>query len=106
MQISHQWFIYYRVRADDQAPVIQAVRAFQATLSMRWPGLKAQVLQRSDRQDELLTLMEIYNLSPDHAPLGHSTGHDGLLRDIDQAARALEPWLQSARHTEEFVPCV
>ena len=106
MQISQQWFIYYRIRADDQAPVTQTVRTFQALLCERWPGLRAQVLRRTDRQDGLLTLMETYDLSPDLAPEGPDARLASLRGDIDQAASALAPWLQSARHTEEFVPCV
>ncbi len=106
MHISQQWFIYYRIRADDQAPVTQAVRAFQAQLCERWPGLRAQVLRRADLQNEMLTLMETYDLSPDPAPEGLDACMSRLRGEIDQAAAALTPWLQSARHIEEFVPCV
>ncbi|MBQ0934693.1 DUF4936 family protein [Ideonella paludis] len=106
MHISQQWFIYYRIRADDQAPVIHAVRAFQALLCERWPGLRAQVLRRTDLQNEMLTLMETYDLSLDPAAAGLDAGMSRLRGEIDQAATALTPWLQSARHTEEFVPCV
>ncbi|MDZ7814312.1 MAG: DUF4936 family protein [Ideonella sp.] len=106
MQMSQQWFIYYRIRADDQAPVIQTVRAFQAVLCERWPGLRAQVMRRADREDELLTLMETYDLSPDMARQGPNASLDSLRGEIMQAATGLVPWLQSARHTEEFVPCV
>jgi hypothetical protein len=106
MQISQQWFIYYRIRADDQALVTQSVRAFQALLCERWPGLRAQVLRRADLQNEMLTLMETYDLSPDIAPEGLDARLHRLRSEIDQAAAALTPWLQSARHIEEFVPCV
>ncbi|TDM06578.1 MAG: hypothetical protein C4K60_18845 [Ideonella sp. MAG2] len=106
MQMSQQWFIYYRIRAEDQAEVIQAVRAFQSALCERWPGLMAQVLRRADRQSELLTLMETYEFEPDRVADDPAWSAGGLPRDIEHAALTLAPWLQSARHTEEFVPCV
>ena len=63
-------------------------------------------MRRADLQNEMLTLMETYDLSPDVAPEGLDARLHRLRGEIDQAAAALTPWLQSARHIEEFVPCV
>jgi len=95
-------FIYYRSNADRQAEVADAVRAFQARLCGRHPGLVARLLCRPELRDGLHTWMETYSIPTMHSPDGVSAE---LQQDIEAEAAALAAVIVGARHTEVFLPC-
>ncbi len=95
-------FVYYRVRSADAAVASAAAQAMQAQLRTRHPELIARLLYRPDSADGEQTLMETYATDPARAPRGISAA---LQAAIDDAALALQPWLDGPRHTEVFVGC-
>ena len=100
-------YIYYRVTPADLARAVASVRALQADLCARHPGLQAQVLRRVEAApdgmpaqdaDRPVTLMEVYAAEPGV--------DDALLGEIEAAAAAQRPQFgTSARHLELFEPC-
>ena len=97
-------FVYYRVRAAQADAARVVALAFQAELRLRHPALTARLLRRNEsapeRGDE--TWMETYAIDPriDAAGVGAA-----LQAEIETAARALEPFINGARHTEVFIAC-
>jgi hypothetical protein len=101
--MNRHWFIYYRVNPYDLAAAVAEVREFQAVLKQRFPGLQATLMRRPEpRDDGLITLMETYAVEA--TPLENA--QTDWPRIVELAARPLAPLVQSARHVEEFVPCV
>lgn len=107
-----QWFVYYRVAAEDLAPAQAAVRQFQQLLAAQWPGLACSLLRRPDTPDGRVTLMETYvpasftatgAEAPGQRGIGSAFG--GLPARLEQGPPALAAWLQGERHLETFVPC-
>ncbi len=97
-------FVYYRVRAA-QADAARALAiAFQAELKSRHPALTARLLRRDEsapaHDDE--TWMETYATDPCTDAAGVSAA---LQAEIETGARALEPFINGARHTEVFIAC-
>jgi hypothetical protein len=102
-------FVYYQVDPAQAGPLKTAVQAMQQALRAAHPNLQARLLQRpgpvtpgpSDPAGVAprLTWMETYA-----CPVG--PGLDASLQAaIEEAAKALAPWLAGPRHTEVFVPC-
>ena len=87
-------YIYYKVDAAQHAALAPRVRAFQAGLAAKWPGLRCELLQRPETAGGQETWMETYR----HA--------DGLTDALaDAIARAAEDGgLPLPRHAERFIP--
>jgi hypothetical protein len=87
-------YVYYKVPLPEHAQWAAPVRAFQAELVARWPGLKAELLQRPEASDGKETWMEIYQhlsgLTPD------------IAASIEQ--HAVAAGLPMPRHAERFIP--
>lgn len=95
-------FIYYRSRADREAEVAQRVRAWQASLCERHPGLQARLLRRPGTRDGLQTWMETYSIPMSENPDGVSAE---LQQAIEAQAAALSDCIEGTRHTEVFNAC-
>ena len=80
--------------AADLAAAIEAVRAVQARVRERWPGLAAETLRRPGDSAGLVTLMEVY----DFADAAHADELEA------EAASVVAPWLRGERHVERFEP--
>lgn len=91
-------YIYYTVTSANSAGARSAVEAFQNDLRRRHPTLLARLLKRPGTALDLQTWMETYA-----SPGGVS---DDMERDIEEAARALEPFITGSRNVEVFVPWV
>jgi hypothetical protein len=87
-------YVYYKVALDQHAHSARQVRAFQAALLLRWPGLVAELLQRPELSDGKETWMETYR---------HANGMSSELQQSVQHA-ALDAGLPAPRHTEHFIP--
>ncbi|MBA4178075.1 MAG: DUF4936 domain-containing protein [Leptothrix sp. (in: Bacteria)] len=87
-------YVYYKVDAAQHDALAPRVRALQARLQARQPGLVCELLQRSEASQGIETWMETYR---------HAAGlGDELAAAIDAAARAAG--LPQPRHTENFIP--
>jgi Domain of unknown function (DUF4936) len=91
-------FVYYRVRVDDGAAVLDALRALQASLPAAIAGLRCERWQRETPNDGLLTLMETYSADGDI-----DAAQQSLIES--HAAAALASWIVGERHTEVFLRC-
>jgi hypothetical protein len=87
-------YVYYRVAAADAAAVADQVRAMQAGLCARHPGLQARLLRRPVAATDPQTWMEVYAM-----PGGVS---EALQGEIESAAAALLRSIQGPRHCEVF----
>ena len=87
-------YVYYKVDIAQHAALAPRVRAFQAALCARWPGLQCELLQRPEASAGVETWMETYR-DPDRFGAA-------LVSEIAQAAAAAE--LPMPRHGETFVP--
>jgi hypothetical protein len=92
-------YVYYRVAAADEAPIVQAMHALQRQWQTALPGLRCELLRReSESSDAEVTLMEVYSAGPGVPPAWQAR--------IEREARALlAPWRCSERHVEVFQPC-
>ena len=90
-------YLYWHVAPADLAAAATALRAFQAGLTARQPGLQCRLLRRSDDRDPRATLMETYR---------HPGGVDAGLQAqiVALGAQAVAPWCQGQRHVELFEP--
>jgi hypothetical protein len=87
-------FVWYRVRDDRVAEAGAAVRAMQAALAARWPGLQARLLIRDDVGGGQ-TWMETYSRDAD--------GIDAALEQaIATASHSVAALLDGTRHVEAF----
>ena len=87
-------YVYYKVDPAQHAALAPRVRAFQAGLAERWPGLHCELSQRPEAAGGQETWMETYR----HAD-GLSDAH------ADAIARAAEiGGLPLPRHAERFIP--
>ena len=107
-------FVYYRVRAAQADAALVVAIALQAELKSRHPALTARLLRRDEGADTGIdsghdndpardpTWMETYATDPriDAAGVGAA-----LQAEIETAARALDPFINGARHTEVFFAC-
>lgn len=93
-------FVYYRIRAGDEAVALEIVTGFQAALKRHHPHLDARLLRRSEPLPGPATWMEIYAVDPAARTEGVSAD---LRRAIEAAAQALAPYIEGGRHTEVFV---
>lgn len=93
-------YVYYRVEGAAWQDALAAVRQYQQRLRAEHPGLMAGVLRRAEEHESnAVTLMEVYRFDGE-ASLGIG---DALQGHIEDAARALAPWLISGtRHIERF----
>lgn len=88
-------YVYYRVAQADAAAAAGAVRAMQAGLRERHPGLQARLLRRPVAANDVQTWMEVYSIA--------GGVDEALQRQIESAASpALQPWIQGPRHCEIF----
>ncbi len=95
-------FIYYRLDVADAPAAQAAVAVFQASLSARYPWLRARLLRRPNATDGQETWMETYAADP----ALNSTGiTPAIAAQIKLAAAVLAPWLRGVRHTELFLAC-
>ncbi len=87
-------YVYYKVPVQEHAQWAARVRPFQAALMARWPGLKAELLQRPEASEGQETWMEIYQ---------HLIG---LTPDIEASIQqhAAAAGLPMPRHSERFIP--
>jgi hypothetical protein len=93
-------YVYYRVAAADETPVVQAVRALQREWQTALPGLRCELLRRgTDTAVAEVTLMEVYSADDGVPP-------DWQARIEREAQALLAPWRCSERHVEVFRPCV
>ena len=87
-------YVYYKVPVALHADLAPRVRAFQARLVERHPGLACELLQRPAATDGIETWMETYR---------HATGlTDAVIASIAQEAAAAA--LPAPRHAEVFIP--
>lgn len=94
-------YVYYRVRAQDEAAAAAALGALRAAWSTSQPGLRCELLHRVDAADgdsQTVTLMEVYAFDP-----GASAAQRQGIQD--EAAARLAPWRVGERHVEYFAPC-
>lgn len=95
---SRRLFIYFRVARDHEVAVVAALRGLQSAWRADMPGLRCDLLRRSDEAGDAVTLMETY------------THDDGVSvawqQRIEIATRAsLDQWLLGERHIEVFESC-
>ena len=91
-------FVYFRLARESEAQVEDAVRGLQAVWQAQMPGLQCELLRRSDRSGDVVTLMETYSCSG-----GVSTEwQERIERD---ATAILSTWVLGDRHVEVFEPC-
>ena len=83
-------YVYYRVPPAQLAATVAAVRAMQARLVGRFPGLQADLLRRPGLRDGAVTLMETYAGAVSPA--------------LDAALAAAAADLPQPRHVEQFDP--
>ena len=86
-------YVYYKVRSQDAAALVQRVRALQAEVASTL-GVAGQLKRRPDERDGLQTWMEVY---PD-VPASFA---DALERAAEQAG--LNGSIEGPRHSEVFV---
>jgi hypothetical protein len=93
---TRQLFIYWRVSPEDLPAALQALRTWQATLSVEHPTLQCRLFQRHEGSEGETTVMETY---ADAAP-----GIDeALRRHIEHDGNALlQRWLRGSRYVEVF----
>ena len=87
-------YVYYKVDAAEHAALAPRVRAFQAALAKRWPGLHCELLQRPDAAGSQETWMETYR---------HDDGLSGAMADAIAHAAEIGG-LPLPRHAERFIP--
>ena len=87
-------YVYYRVGAADADALADRVRALQAGLCERHPGLQARLLRRPVAEGAVQTWMEVYAIAG-------GVGEE-LQRAIDAAAEPLSSAMQGPRHVEVF----
>jgi hypothetical protein len=89
-------YVYYRVRAIDEALVREAVHGMHA----RWaPDLQCALFRRTGEDSpDSLTLMETYSADGGVSDAWRS-------RIEAEASVALLPWLIGQRHVERFERC-
>jgi Domain of unknown function (DUF4936) len=92
---SQRLYVYYRVRARDEAAVVAALRLLYARWRDAAPALRCEVSRRADESSDTVTLMETY--------AGASL--ETLHHFESEAAAQVAPWLASPRHIEVFAPC-
>ena len=87
-------YVYYEVDATEHATLAPRVRQVQKQLSVQWPGLICELLQRPEADKGIETWMETYR---------HS---DGITAALTQAITdaAATAGLPASRHTESFIP--
>lgn len=96
-------YVYYRAKEQDSQALRQAVRAWQAELASRFPGLVARLLRRPEvSADGLVTWMEVY-AATDASPT--SAVSPAMEREIQVDSVRLDAWLVGARHVEVFEAC-
>ena len=95
-----QLFIYWRVAGSDLPMALNALRNWQAGLSLQHPALRCGLYQRMDSAQADATVMESYAFES----VQPHPGIDEALRQlIDQDGHALlKRWLRGARHVEVF----
>jgi hypothetical protein len=100
--MSQRAYVYYRVRAQDEAEAVAAWRALQTLWALSQPGLHGELLRRVDLGESaaapMVTLMEVYAFDP-------GLGAEQRQQVHDQAAECLAPWRVGERHVERFEPC-
>jgi hypothetical protein len=89
--VARRRYVYYRVGAADADAALAAIGAFLASLRLRHPSLRTELLRRSDA-DGSATLMEIYEGVDDDV---------AAVMDADAAA-VLAPWQTGPRRVEVF----
>ena len=86
--------VYYKVDAAQHEALAPRLRQLQKQLSVQWPGLICELLQRPEADKGIETWMETYR---------HS---DGITAALTQAIAdaAATAGLPASRHTESFIP--
>ncbi len=90
-------YIYWRLAPAQMGQATAAVQAWQSSICLAHPGLRARLLSRCDSDNAQATLMETY---------AASAGLSAALQKaiVEQGAQVTEPWRQGARHAEVFEP--
>ncbi len=88
-------FIYWKVAPEHLPQALAAAQGFQAELRQQHPALVAELYQRSEHADAVVTVMEIYS-----QPGGLDAPTQQVLIDDGQAA--LATWCTGQRHVECF----
>jgi hypothetical protein len=99
--MSQRAYVYYRVRARDEALAVAALRALQAAWATSQPGVRCELLRRADESESdapTVTLMEVYAFDAGVSP----AQRQGVQ---DQAAQRLAAWRLGERNVERFEPC-
>jgi len=96
--MASQLFVYFRVRADDAAAAVAALRRLQAGWMAEDSGLRCELMQRVDEPAGHVTLMEVYRHAQGVAPAWRQ-------RIEHEAGATLAHWLVGERHQELFAPC-
>lgn len=94
-------YVYYGIADADRGACVAAVRAAQAALMRRHPGLVAEVLVKVPGQD---TLMETYAWAPPADGAGPAGAPDWTALDAE-VGTCTARWTLGARHLEVFAPC-
>ena len=90
-------YIYFRVGRGDEVAVVTAVRELHAAWQVAMPGLRCELLRRTDKSGDV-TLMETYVCA-------RGISGEWQLRIEREVQARLEPWLVGGRHVEVFEPC-
>ena len=103
MSAGRELYIYYRVRAENEAPALQAIRSLQQRVRHQFPMVVVRLLRRVEPGSGVQTWMETYAI--DGAPKHRAGGVDEpLQRRIEAEAQSALALLDGPRHVEWFVP--
>jgi len=86
------WYVYYRVRVEQEAALHTCVVAMQRSL-LALCGVTGSLKRRPQQRDGLHTWMEVYLDAP--------TGFDSMLAAETQRAK-LSDLIEGERHVEHF----
>ena len=94
---SPRLYIYFRVTRESEAAAVQALRELHAAWQVSMPGLRSELLRRTDQGADV-TLMEIHACAQGVS----AAWQERIERD---AKARLEALIVGERHIEVFEPC-
>ena len=94
---SRRLYIYFRVECESEAAAVAAVRALHADWQAAMPGLRCELLRRTDPRGDI-TLMETHVCAQGIS----AEWQERIERD---AGARLKSVLVGERHVEVFTPC-